>query len=60
MRILCVRLEDDIYERLQHLASETRRTKSYYVREVLFTGLNEFEDIYLREKDVKATACPNR
>jgi RHH-type rel operon transcriptional repressor/antitoxin RelB len=37
-------------QRLDTLAKETHRPKSYYVREALERSLEEIEDIYLAEK----------
>jgi len=44
-----VRLPDDIQARLNNLAQETGRSKSYYIREALSVYLNDMEDIYLSE-----------
>lgn len=48
--MLTVRLPDDINARLERLASETGRPKSFYVREALQEYLEDLEDIYIAEK----------
>lgn len=45
--MLSIRLDPDTEERLDHLARETGRTKSYYVREALLRHLEEMEDRYV-------------
>lgn len=42
-----IRLSRDIEERLDLLASQTGRTKSYYLREIIERGLDDVEDYYL-------------
>jgi len=49
-----IRLDDNIYSRLQCLASETGRTVSYYMREAIETHLDDLEDVYLGEKALEA------
>jgi RHH-type transcriptional regulator, rel operon repressor / antitoxin RelB len=46
--MLRIRLEPDLEERLDSLAKETRRSKSYYAREAIRQYLEDRED-YLRE-----------
>ena len=48
--MLGVRLPADIERRLDALANETGRTKSYYVREAILEYLDTLEDIYLAEQ----------
>lgn len=43
-------MPEEIEERLNRLARETGRTKTYYVREALEEYLNEQEEVYLAEK----------
>jgi RHH-type transcriptional regulator, rel operon repressor / antitoxin RelB len=50
MRILSVRVEDDLNERLERLASETHRAKSFYVVEALKASLDDLEDVYLADQ----------
>lgn len=42
-----IRLDPATEQRLDHLASETGRTKAYYLRELVAKGLDELEDYYL-------------
>ena len=42
-----VRLSEDIEQRLDFLASQTGRTKAYYLREIIEQGLQDVEDYYL-------------
>jgi RHH-type rel operon transcriptional repressor/antitoxin RelB len=42
-----IRLEPEIEQRLDFLASHTGRTKAYYLREIITQGLEEIEDYYL-------------
>ena len=42
-----IRLSRDIEERLDLLASQTGRTKSFYLRESIERGLYDVEDYYL-------------
>lgn len=47
MSTLSIRLSADIDKRLNSLASETGRTKTYYVREAIVEHISELEDVYL-------------
>jgi len=54
---LAIRLPEGIEERLNALAKETGRTKTFYVREAILVYLDDIEDIYLAEKrlaDIRA------
>lgn len=42
-----IRLEPDVEERLDFLASQTGRTKAFYLREIIDRGLEDIEDYYL-------------
>ena len=42
-----IRLAPDTEERLSFLASQTGRTKAYYLREIIERGLEDIEDYYL-------------
>ena len=53
MRTITCRVEDEIEVRLERLASETSRTKSYYVREALLKGLDEMELVYLADQVIE-------
>ncbi len=48
--MLTIRLSASTEERLAKLASETGRTKSYYVKEALESYLEDLEDIYLADR----------
>ena len=47
---LSVRLKKDQMERLDRLAKETGRTKTYYVSKAIDQCLEDFEDLYMAEK----------
>jgi RHH-type rel operon transcriptional repressor/antitoxin RelB len=49
-RMIAVRLPSEIEKRLDQLAKETGRSKTYYVREAILEHLDDLEDIYLAEK----------
>ncbi|QNT77550.1 type II toxin-antitoxin system RelB family antitoxin [Entomobacter blattae] len=42
-----VRLNQNIEERLDFLAKQTGRTKTYYIAQLIENGLDELEDYYL-------------
>jgi RHH-type transcriptional regulator, rel operon repressor / antitoxin RelB len=42
-----VRLDPAIEQRLDRLAERTGRTKAYYLREIIESGLEDLEDYYL-------------
>lgn len=42
-----IRLDPALEQRLDRLAAETGRTKSYYLREMVAKGLDDLEDYYL-------------
>lgn len=44
-----IRLDPEIEQRLDHLAAQTGRAKSYYLRELIEGGLNDLEDFYLAD-----------
>jgi RHH-type rel operon transcriptional repressor/antitoxin RelB len=50
MKTVNVRISDEIAERLDRLAQETHRTKSFYLREIIENHLEDIEDAYLAEK----------
>jgi len=47
---IAVRLPKEMEQRLDYLAKETGRKKSFYVKEALMNYLEDLEDIYLAEK----------
>ena len=51
--MLAIRLPEGIEERLNALAKETGRTKTFYVREAILEYLDELEDLYLAEKRIE-------
>lgn len=42
-----IRLAPETEQRLSYLASNTGRTKAYYLREIIEQGIDEMEDYYL-------------
>jgi len=42
-----IRLDPSVEQRLDHLAASTGRSKAYYLRELVTTGLADLEDFYL-------------
>ena len=43
MPVLTVRLDDDIYRRLSHIAERNQRTKSSYIKEMLDMYMDDYE-----------------
>jgi RHH-type rel operon transcriptional repressor/antitoxin RelB len=50
--MLAIRLPAEIEKRLDTLAKETGRTKSFYVREAILEHLDDLEDIYFAEQEL--------
>lgn len=48
--MLAIRLPEEIENRLDALAKETGRTKSFYVREAILEHLDDLEDFCIAEK----------
>ena len=46
-KVLNVRIEEDLSDRLELLAEKTKRSKSFYIKEILTQHLAEYEDAYL-------------
>ena len=42
-----IRLSPEMEQRLDYLASQTGRTKAFYLRELIERGLEDMEDYYL-------------
>lgn len=42
-----IRLSPELGRRLDHLAEKTGRTKAYYLRQIIESGISEMEDYYL-------------
>lgn len=50
--MLAIRLSDEIESRLELLAKQTGRTKTFYAREAILTHLEDLEDYYLSAETV--------
>jgi RHH-type rel operon transcriptional repressor/antitoxin RelB len=48
-----LRLDPEIEQRLDHLAAQTGRAKSYYLRELIEGGLDDLEDFYLADATIE-------
>ncbi len=48
-----IRLDPEIEKRLDQLAKQTGRAKSYYLRELIESGLDDLEDFYLADATVE-------
>jgi len=48
--MLAVRLPEELEQRLNALARQTGRPKSYYVREALLEYMEDLEDTYLADR----------
>ncbi|WDZ92423.1 TraY domain-containing protein [Nocardiopsis sp. HUAS JQ3] len=48
--MLALRLPAEIEDRLEALAKETGRSKSFYAREAIVAHLDELEEVYLAER----------
>ena len=44
-----IRLTQEVEQRLDHLAIQTGRSKSFYLRELIVGGLDNLEDYYLTD-----------
>jgi RHH-type rel operon transcriptional repressor/antitoxin RelB len=42
-----IRLSPELGDRLDRLASKTGRTKAFYLRQIIESGISEMEDYYL-------------
>lgn len=51
---LSIRLPHDLEQRLNHLAAQTGRSKTYYVTEAICEHLEDLEDYYLAELEMEA------
>ena len=47
MSVISLRLTDDVNDRLNKLAEKTKRTKSSFIKEMIETSLEEYEEAYL-------------
>ena len=50
MATLSIRIPDEILQRLEKMAVQTGRTKSFYVKEAVLSHLDDLEDIYIAEQ----------
>jgi len=51
---LSIRLPPDLEQRLNQLAAQTGRSKTYYVTEAICEHLEDLEDYYLAELEMEA------
>lgn len=51
--MLAVRLDKNLEERLERLASLTGRTKTFYARAAIEAHLDDLEDFYLAEERLR-------
>jgi RHH-type rel operon transcriptional repressor/antitoxin RelB len=56
--MLSIRLSPEIDGRLTHLARRTGRTKTYYVRELIESNMQDLEDRYLAEARLERRQKP--
>ena len=54
--MLAIRLPPDIEERLEKLAKQTGRTKTFYAREAILEHIEDLEDYYLAARVAKRVA----
>jgi len=51
--MLSIRLPEEVEARLETLARQTGRTKSYYARQAIIEKIEDLEDIYLAEQTLE-------
>jgi RHH-type rel operon transcriptional repressor/antitoxin RelB len=51
--MLAIRLPEGLEKRLAEMARRTGRTKTFYAREAIAAYLDDLEDIYLADKELK-------
>ena len=56
--MLAIRLPEEIESRLDALAKATGRTKTFYAREAILEYLDDLEDLYEAESELKAIRAP--
>lgn len=54
MASVSLRLPDEVSRRLDHLATLTGRSKTYYMLEAIREHLDDLEDLYLAERELEA------
>ena len=52
-QMVSIRLDDELNQRLNKLAQQTGRTKTFYVREAVQEHLEALEDTYLADQVMK-------
>lgn len=52
--MIAVRMPAEVEARLDILAKKTGRTKTYYVREAVVEYIDDLEDLYLAEEELRA------
>ena len=55
--MLAIRLPPDIEERLEKLAKQSGRTKTFYAREAILEHIEDLEDYYLAARTAKRVAA---
>jgi RHH-type rel operon transcriptional repressor/antitoxin RelB len=51
--MLTIRLDGGTEQRLNYLAAQTHRTKSFYVKQALLEYLDDLEDFYLAKQELE-------
>jgi len=51
--VLAIRLPQEVEQRLDALAKNTGRTKTFYARRAILEYLDDLEDIYMAEKTLE-------
>ncbi len=51
--MLAIRLPEEIENRLNYLAEQTGRTKTFYAREAILNYLDDLEDTYIAKERLK-------
>ena len=54
-----IRLDPELERRLSNLAMQTGRTKSYYLRMIIESGLDDIEDFYMADAIMKRISKGN-
>jgi len=57
--MLSIRLPEEVEARLETLARQTGRTKSYYARQAIVEKIEDLEDIYLAEQTFERIRAGN-
>ncbi len=50
---ISIRLEPELEARINNLAQQTNRSKSFYIREMILQTIEDMEDCYLAEKTME-------